>query len=59
MEKEYINLKEAAELLGVDIRIAKKIIQSNNFHYTRLKRRFLIKKDELYDFIKKNQNIRY
>lgn len=59
MEKEYINLKEAAELLGVDIRTAKKIIQSNNFHYTRLKRRFLINKDELYDFIKKNQNIRY
>ena len=59
IEKQYINLKETAELLGVHTQTAKKILNNDGISYTRLGRKILLNKEKLMEFINKTKNIRY
>ena len=59
MTKKFLNLKEAAEVVGVNPQTMKKIIASEGFKYTRLGRKILINEDEMIDFFKTHKIIRY
>ncbi len=58
-KKEFITLKEMAEILGVCYRTAKKIIQNNDIHYTRTRRKILVNKECLINYINSTNVIRY
>lgn len=60
MEKKYITLKESTELLGINVRTMKKILERanpNELHYTRIDRKILIKKEQLINYIDKYSKI--
>ena len=59
LEKEFLNLKEASETLGIDPRTMKKIMYSEGFKYTRLGRKVLINKAEMIKFLESHKIIRY
>lgn len=59
MKKIYINLKEAAELVGVTPTTMKKVILSSDIPYTRIKRKFLINQEELIYYLSEHKNINY
>lgn len=59
IEKQYLNLKEVAQLLGVHTQTAKKIINNDGISYTRLGRQILVNKQKLIEFMDNTKNIRY
>lgn len=63
MEKQYINLSEAAELLGIDRRTFKRILirakQEGRLNYTKLGRKILINKSKLEKYIDTTNKINY
>ena len=57
--KKYLNLSEAGELLGVSRQMVSKLTTAKDFPCTRLKRRVLINKDKLLNWLEENKYIRY
>lgn len=57
--KEFLNLKEAGELLGVSRQMVSKLTYSKGFPCSRMKRRILINKDKLLKWVEENKNISY
>ena len=57
--KEFVNMKEAAEILGVNSQTMSKIIHAEGFEYTRLGRKILINKDKMLKYMENHKNIRY
>lgn len=59
-KQEYINLKEAAEIFGLDSRTMKKIwLSTNELHFTRVGRQMIMKKADLVEYFEKKDNIKY
>lgn len=47
-KQEYINLKEASEIFGLDVRTMKKIwLNTKELHFTRVGRQMIINKAQL------------
>lgn len=59
MEKLYLSLTEAADILGIDRKTMSKIVHSQDFKYTRLGRKILINKQQMMDFFNTHQIIHY
>jgi len=57
IEKEFLCLKEAAKMIGVNERTMKNIITNNDIHATKLKGKILINKNLLVDFLNTNSRI--
>lgn len=58
--KQFICLKEAAELLGINVQTMKKIVENaEGLAYTRLGRKILINKDALLKYMNEHTIIRY
>ena len=56
----FICMKEAAEILGVDARTAKKILEAaEGFSFTRTSGKILINKNKLIEYINNTRIIRY
>lgn len=57
VEKEFLCMKEAAQILGVNERTMKNIIVNNDIHTTKLNGKILINKNRLLDFLDNNSKI--
>lgn len=57
IEKEFLCMKEAAQMLGINERTMKNIIVNNNIHKTKLSGKILINKTKLLDFLDSNSKI--
>lgn len=57
MEKKFICLKEAAQMLGLNERTMKQIIINNDIHFTKLNGKILINKQRLLEFLDNNSKI--
>ena len=57
VEKEFLCMKEAAQMLGVNERTMKNIIVNNDIHTTKLHGKILINKNRLLDFLDNNSKI--
>lgn len=57
IEKEFLCMKEAAQMLGINERTMKNIIVNNNIHTTKLSGKILINKTKLLDFLDSNSKI--
>lgn len=58
VEKEFLCMKEAAQMLGVNERTMKGIIENNNIHSTKLNGKILINKNLLLEFLSSNSRIK-
>lgn len=58
VEKELLCMKEAAQMLGVNERTMKNIIENNNIHVTKLSGKILINKNLLLEFLSSNSRIK-
>lgn len=58
VEKEFICMKEAAQMLGVNERTMKNIIINNDIHSTKLNGKILINKNLLLEFLNNNRRIK-
>ena len=58
VEKEFLCMKEAAQMLGVNERTMKGIIENNNIHVTKLSGKILINKNLLLEFLSSNSRIK-
>ena len=58
VEKEFLCMKEAAQLLGVNERTMGNIIKNNNIHSTKLNGKILINKNLLLEFLSSNSRIK-
>ena len=58
VEKEFLCMKEAAQMLGVNERTMKNIIMNNNIHSTKLNGKILINKNLLLEFLNVNVKIK-
>ena len=58
VEKEFLCMKEAAQMLGVNERTMKNIIMNNNIHSTKLNGKILINKNLLLEFLNANSRIK-
>ena len=58
MEKEYICLKEASKMLGLDARTVKKILINNGVSYVKLSNKILINRENLLNFLNSNTKIK-
>lgn len=58
IEKEFLCMKEAAQMLGVNERTMKNIIRNNGLHSTKLNGKILINKNLLLEFLKTNTRIK-
>lgn len=59
-KQEYINLKQASEIFGLDSRTMKKIwLSTEELHFTRVGRKLLMNKAELIKYFAKKDNIKY
>lgn len=58
VEKEFLCMKEAAQMLGVNERTMKNIIMNNNIHSTKLNGKILINKNLLLEFLNTNSRIK-
>ena len=57
-EKKYLNLKETAEQVGVNVQTMKKILENAEEKlYTRINRKLLVDKDKLFKYIETHNNI--
>lgn len=60
IQKEFLCMKEAGQLLGVDQRTMKKILENaEGLNYTRIGGKVLINKNELIQYMKEHSIIRY
>ena len=57
--KQFVSMKEAAEILGVNPRTMSKIIHSEGFEYTRLGRKIIINKEKMLEYMMNHKIIRY
>lgn len=57
VKKEFLCLKEAAQMLGVNERTMKNIINNNDIHATKLNGKILINKNKLLEFLESNSKI--
>jgi len=57
IEKEFLCLKEAAQMLGVNEKTMKKILDKNEIHSTKLSGKILINKYNLIKFLNSNSRI--
>lgn len=57
--KEFVNCKEASEILGVSQNTMRKIRNSEGFEYTRLGRQIVINKEFLLEYIRTHRKIKY
>lgn len=53
MDREILNVKEVKEILGIGINQAYKLVASKGFPKIILGRRYLIPRDEFYQWIRK------
>lgn len=58
IEKEFICIKEASQLLGVSEKTMKKILLNNEIHTTKLSGKILINKNKLLAFLDTNSSIK-
>ena len=58
VEKEFLCMKEAAQMLGVNERTMKNIIMNNKIHSTKLNGKILINKNLLLEFLNTNNRIK-
>ena len=58
IEKEFLCMKEAAQMLGVNERTMKNIIDNNDIHTTKLSGKILINKSLLLEFLGSNSKIK-
>ena len=58
IEKEFLCMKEAAQMLGVNERTMKNIIKNNCLHATKLNGKILINKKLLLEFLNSNSRIK-
>lgn len=58
VEKEFLCMKEAAQMLGVNERTMKNIIRNNGLHATKLNGKILINKKLLLEFLNTNTRIK-
>lgn len=58
VEKEFLCMKEAAQMLGINERTMKGIIENNNIHATKLNGKILINKSLLLEFLSSNSRIK-
>ena len=58
VEKEFLCMKEAALMLGINEKTMKGIIENNNIHATKLNGKILINKNLLLDFLSTNNRIK-
>ena len=58
VEKEFLCMKEAAQMLGVNERTMKNIIENNNIYSTKLNGKILINKNLLLEFLSSNSRIK-
>lgn len=57
VEKAFLCMKEAAQMLGVNERTMKNIISNNDIHATKLNGKILINKNKLLEFLENNSKI--
>lgn len=57
-EKEFLCMKEAAQMLGINERTMKNIIDNNDIHTTKLSGKILINKSLLLEFLGSNSKIK-
>ena len=59
VEREFLCLKEAGQLLGVDYRTMKKILENaEGLNYTRIGGKVLINKNDLVQYMREHKIIR-
>lgn len=58
VEKEFLCMKEAAQMLGINERTMKNIIDNNDIHTTKLSGKILINKRLLLEFLGSNSKIK-
>lgn len=59
-QQEYINLKQASEIFGLDSRTMKKIwLGTEELHFTRLGRKLIMNKAELINYFARKDAINY
>lgn len=58
VEKEFLCMKEAAQMLGINERTMKSIIDNNDIHTTKLSGKILINKNLLLEFLGNNSKIK-
>lgn len=60
VEKQFLCIKEAGQLLGVDSRTMKKILKgAEGLNYTRIGRKFLINKNKLLKYLDEHDIVKY
>jgi len=58
-EKEFLNLKEAGDLLGLSKQTISEFTKLNDFPSTKLKRRILINRKGLLNWVESQKNVEY
>ena len=58
VEKEFLCMKEAAQMLGINVRTIKNIINNNDIHTTKLNGKILINKNLLLEILNSNSRIK-
>ena len=58
IEKEFLCMKEAAQMLGINVRTMKNIINNNDIHTTKLNGKIRINKNLLLEFLNSNSKIK-
>ena len=58
VEKEFLCMKEAAQMLGINERTMKSIIDNNDIHTTKLSGKILTNKSLLLEFLGSNSKIK-
>lgn len=58
-QQQYINLKQASEMFGIDSRVMKRIwLGTEQLHFTRVGRQLIMNKAELIEYFAKKDNIK-
>lgn len=58
-EKEFLNLQEAGELVGLSRQTIRKLTYIKDFPYTKMQRRILINRNKLLKWFEENKYINY
>ena len=58
-EKEFLNLQEAGELVGLSRQTIRKLTHIKDFPCTKMQRRILINKDKLLKWFEENKYLNY
>lgn len=57
--KEFVNCKEASEILGISQNTMRKIRNAEGFEFTRLGRQIVISKEFLLKYVREHRKIKY